>query len=590
MNTFSENLAELLVERGLTQVFAVPGGGNMFLLSALDSHPSIQIQYCHHEQAAAVATEAFFKVAGKPAVCLVTSGPGGTNAITGLAGAYLDSTPMLLLAGQVKTTDLRDSGLRQKGPQEVDLVRIAEPVCSKALQLTSPDFGPVLDLLATLDAARGGPVVLVVPLDIQNSVSKAWELDTVTPSQNQESTEFEAIWAALNNARRPVVLIGNGCRQVDQEKLGDFFTYMEMHDIAALFSWLSYDLMPASCPINLGRPGSVALRQANFVLQTADFVLVLGSRIDMTQTAFNPEQFGKNADVFVVDVDRAELSKHPDRFHSIVSDVAPVVSFLGARLNDSLGGAGRPMWRQFFTELREHWSTEDPGADNGSGLRIEPVVDRLSRDLPEAAVIVTGSSGLAVEIFHLRFQNKDRQRIFLTTALGSMGFGLPALVGAMVAENKSRPIFLFESDGSFMMNIQELSTIQALQKKAVIFLINNDGYASIRASQSNHFGKTMGTDSTSGLEFPDFEKIASAWGLEYFGVRSVNDLSAALHASWRTSQSCLINIQVRSDSKLLPKCAAQISGNNFGSSELEYMEPKLNAQYVEEILARGQAI
>ena len=139
MNTFSENLAELLVKRGLTQVFAVPGGGNMFLLSALDSHPSIQIQYCHHEQAAAVATEAFFKVAGKPAVCLVTSGPGGTNAITGLAGAYLDSTPMLLLAGQVKTTDLRDSGLRQKGPQEVDLVRIAEPVCSKALQLTSPD-------------------------------------------------------------------------------------------------------------------------------------------------------------------------------------------------------------------------------------------------------------------------------------------------------------------------------------------------------------------------------------------------------------------------------------------------------------------
>lgn len=595
MNNFSEQLVRRLADWNLTQAFAVPGGGNMFLLNALCGHPNINVTFCHHEQAAAIAAEGFFKASGKAAICLVTSGPGGTNAITGIAGAFLDSSPMLVLAGQVKTQDIKTPGLRQLGPQEVDLVSIIEPVCLSASRLVNGKIAELDREVGKLFSVRSGPVVIEIPLDVQNSgIDEAAKPNISAQTiieKNNFHTDLDDALFTFQEACRPVVIIGNGCRGVSSDQMTSFFNCLRLSGSVVLFTWLSYDLLPWDEDLNMGRPGSVALRHSNIALQSADSVLVLGSRIDNTQTAFNMSDFARQAKVAVVDIDAAELAKLPDRFTKLEMTASSAIGRYNTLFANAHSQHQRPRWREYCKDLKRTFGREDPGRESQSGLmRTEEVVDCLSETMPPNALIVTGSSGLAVEIFHLRFRNSHSQRVFLTTALGAMGFGLPAVVGAATAAGGERPIFLYESDGSLMMNLQELSTLSALSYKVCVVLVNNDGYASIRSSQQKHFGTTMGTSAIDGLKFPNFGDVISAHGVQHQLIESGINLREAI-IEWRKDpKTVVLELKVDPDSQLLPKCAVSIEGSNFGSSKLEYMDPPLDSGVVESYLKRARNI
>ena len=596
MNNFSDQIVARLAEAGIRQVFGVPGGGNMFLLKAFNDNPYISIQFCHHEQAAAISCEAYCKASGEPAICLVTSGPGGTNALTGVVGAFLDSTPLVLIAGQVKTSDLKSEGLRQKGPQEVDLLSIIEPVTIASKQLESNSLPDVDILFEHLNDRRGGPIALLVPLDIQNS--PLWEGDVSLLSSGKEiggptpedSVQIAQMTRAFSESKRPAVLMGNGCRNISPYQLNVWFQLLRENGVGVLFSWLSYDLLPYEDDMNMGRPGGVSLRHSNLILQSADFLLVLGSRLDSTQTAFNAEGFARNASVWVVDVDKHELQKHPMSYKKIQSDVIFVLDEMTS--SDLLAGTPqlREGWTAFCSDLKNRFATEGIPAPKRERLPVEAIVDVLSEMLESNAMIVTGSSGLAVEIFHVRFRNRDGQRIFLTTALGSMGYGLPAVIGAACHIDPQLPLYLFESDGSFMMNLQELSTLRAIDRPVVIFLVNNGGYASIRASQKKHFGINVGTDPDTGLMFPDFSQIAAAHDIAHLTVSTESELVDAVNAVKAKHKKFIVEIMADHNSVLEPKCSVAIAGDKFGTSQLEHLDPPLPAGEVDRILAAAMAL
>ena len=590
---FASLIFDCLERAGVTYCFAVPGGGNMFLINAAHEHPSISLKFCHHEQSAAIAAEAYYKASGRIACCIVTSGPGATNSLTGIVGAWLDSSPMVVLAGQVKTADLSGGVLRQKGPQEVDFIPMVKGVSLFSAQLLDNSVSPIFEGLNRLqDGKRSGPIVFSVPLDVQNSrVDKYPGLDVISSTENivGDSLEDEvgSVFEQLRVARRPVVLIGEGCRRVPQQTISDFFKTCEALNIFCLFSWLSYDLLPWNDRINMGRPGGVAKRHSNIMVQCADFLLVVGSRLDPTQTAFNAEDFGRNANVSVIDVDRAELDKLPERFQKIEADSRNFISVFNKVMGErSATDCQRDDWVDFCDEVKRRFGRETANAVHDSDwLSIEGVVDYLSNWAPENATIVTGSSGLSVEIFHSGFRNKQDQRIFLTTALGSMGYGLPALVGAEAAVGDERVTILFESDGSFMMNIQELASINKGSSNTVIFLINNNGYASIRSSQSRHFGKVMGTDPSSGLDFPDFHAVVEAFGIDCVTCDSLEMLGETLLA-WEANRGLLlIELMVEPQSQLLPKCGVVFSEGEIVSAPLEDMDPKLERADLEKLMA-----
>ena len=584
---FSDTIFAELASRGIRQVFAVPGGGNMFLVNAACSNSAIEVTFCHNEQAAAIAAEAFFKVSRVPAVCLVTTGPGSTNTITGIVGAWLDSSSMIVLAGQVKIADKKPAGLRQKGPQEIDFVAMIEGSCLESVEFDGPSRTDLIRVLDSLDSSpRKGPVVLSVPLDVQNSARKPIT-DTNRPSRfgpDQTSFDFSLLFAELSNSLRPAILFGEGCRDISTTLLKTVFDLCADHKIACLFSWLSYDLLAWDEPANMGRPGNVAKRFPNFVVQTSDVLVIVGSRLDNTQTAFDAKRFGLRSNPYLIDIDQHELNKMPTRFNKILADS----SAFAEQFVQYFSGVDLPIhrnsWWDYCRHLKTRFGMEVPSQNRSSDLSIDEVVDFLSAWIPAGATIVTGSSGLSVEIFHVGFRNKTGQRIFLTTALGSMGFGLPAVVGVAQTDRVGE-LILFESDGSFMTNIQELATLKGIETRVLIFLINNGGYASIRSSQKKHFGKVMGTDGTSGLVFPNFNKVINAFGFDCYTCATLKELDNALRLTAGTQSPLFFELIVESNSELLPKCGVTFRETGIVSNSLENMDPQLTDTELRDLLS-----
>lgn len=585
---FSDTIFAELASRGIRQVFAVPGGGNMFLVNAACSNPSIEVTFCHNEQAAAIAAEAFYKVSRVPAVCLVTTGPGSTNAITGIVGAWLDSSSMIVLAGQVKIADKKPVGLRQKGPQEIDFIAMIEGSCLESFEFGEPsrrDLIRVLDFLGS--SPRKGPVVFSVPLDVQNSTREPIE-DINHPSRfasGPTSFDFSSLLAELSNSSRPAILVGEGCRDISAVLLKTLFDLCADHKIACLFSWLSYDLLAWDEPANMGRPGNVAKRFPNFVVQTSDVLVIIGSRLDNTQTAFDANRFGLRSNPYLIDIDQHELDKMPTRFNKILANSSTFAEQFVEYFKRVDVPTHRNSWWDYCRYLKTRFGTEIPSQNSpSSGLSIDEVVDFLSTWIPTEATIVTGSSGLSIEIFHVGFRNKTGQRIFLTTALGSMGFGLPAVLGVAQID-RVEEVILFESDGSFMMNIQELATLKSIEKRVLVFLINNGGYASIRSSQKRHFGKIMGTDDTSGLVFPNFNKVINAFGFDCYTCATIKELDNALSLTAGSQSPLFFELIVEPNSELLPKCGVTIKETGIVSNSLENMDPLLTDTDLRDLLS-----
>lgn len=534
----SDWIFKFLAAEGVHHVFMLTGGGAMHLNDSLGTAEAIEYICTSHEQAAAMAAESYAKVTGGLGVCLVTAGPGGTNAITGVAGAWLDSTPMLVLSGQAKRADLKGtSGVRQMGVQEVDIVSMVAPITKYAVTVMEPaeiryHMEKAVHLALT---GRPGPVWIDLPLDVQgasideSSLRRFDEADEpvhgLAPPDEVSATARRAI-ELLNVAERPVVLVGNGVRLAGGR--AEMRQLIDRLGVPVLTTWPAHDMVPDDHPLMVGRPGPLAPRGANFTLQNADWLLSLGARLDLVVTGYAPQNFARAARKIMVDVDAAELRKMRDTID--VPVCADALAFIVEMIRqiDRVKPRDRSAWDQRWRE----WQTKYPVVVpeyRGLGERVSTYV--LGEAISEASaandVIVSGSSGAGIEIFCLAARLKEGQRLFLTTALGAMGNGLPGLIGACIANGRRRTISV-DGDGGIQLNIQELETARRLQLPIKLFVLNNDGYASIRTSQSRYFGRLAGADATSGVTLPPLQGVVEAYGLPYARIDTDRGLVARI--------------------------------------------------------------
>ena len=568
---------------GVDAVFLVPGGGAMYLVDALAQNRDIRYIPTHHEQAAVIAAEAYSRVNGHLGCALVTTGPGATNAITGVAGAWIESVPLIVISGQVKRADLmRDSGVRQKGPQEVDIISMVAPITKYAVTIMDPaeiryHLEKAVHLATT---GRRGPVWLDVPLDVQAAPVDPSALAGYTPDPEAEAdltADVAAVIEFINSAERPIIVAGHGIRLAEAAE--DFTMLYETLGIPVVTTWNAMDLIPAGHRLSVGKPGTVALRPPNFAVQNSDLVLAIGARLDNVVTAYDPAKFGRHAPKVIVDVDPAELAKFPADMNVARAICADARAFIREMLTQKSSIAVKPRstWLNRCSEWKQRYGINDGAPFPTSGeISHYHLTKVLSDEIPKDTLIVTGSSGLAVEIFYTGFANKPGQRVFLTSGLGAMGYGLPAMIGAGVAAG-SASIVGIEGDGSLMMNIQELQTIRMLNLPLKLFLFDNQGYASIRNTQRNYFeGRYVGTGPEGNLGLPDFVELAKANGLDAFRITDAADLVGGVREALSRRGPVIVDIRVQSDEALWPKSAAlpQPDGT-IRSMPLEDMSPLL---------------
>jgi acetolactate synthase-1/2/3 large subunit len=581
-----------LVQLGIGQVFFLPGGGAMHLNDALGVHPDLEPIVCLHEQACGIAAEAAGKLAAGPSACLVTSGPGATNVITATLGAWLDSTPVFFISGQVKTADLKaGTALRMLGVQEADIVTLVNSITKMAVTLTDPaEVGIVFDRLerAALDGRRG-PVWLDVPLDVQAVIINPEKLVRLSdqneasakPSSADLGSKAQEVIELLKCSKRPVLVVGNGVRGAQATE--DLMRFAEKCGIAVLTTWLGMDQIADDHPLYAGRPGSIAPRWANFALQNSDFLLSIGARLDMALTAYAHENFARGAIKVMVDIDAAEIQKM--RMKIAVPVVADAKDFLRC-INQHLDAEDSlPRFAPWLDQIRswkraypliqpEHQKTDGP-------LSLYRFTDLLSDLMREGDIIATGSAGFAVELFLLALRLKKGQRCFHNRGTGSMGFGLPAAIGACLASKRQRTICV-EGDGGLQMNVQELASLAALQLPVHCFVINNAGYASIRASQQNYFKRQFGADASSGLILPDLQKLALAYGVPYQRIENGEDLADQLARALGTAGPLLCEVMVLPEEPRIPRVASrQLPNGKMISSPLEDLFPFLDRSELE---------
>lgn len=584
----SNYVAQFLVEHGIDTVFTVTGGGAMHLNDGLGHQDGLHCVYQHHEQACAIAGEAYARMHNRIGAVCVTTGPGGTNAITGVVGGWLDSIPMLILSGQVRyDTTARSTGLglRAMGDQEFDICKAVDCMTKYCQMVIDP-----LDIKYCLEKAlylarigRPGPCWLDIPLNVQGAFVDTDDLRSFDPEEcageKPEEPSDELIGTILDKikaAKRPVINAGNGIRISGGYE--EFLALVEKLGIPVVTGWNSIDLIADEHPLYVGRAGIMGDRAGNFAIQNSDLVLSLGSRLSIRQVGYNYKTWAREAYTIVVDVDGEELKKptlHVDL--PVCADVRDVMR----KMNEKLG-AGKHSAEAFWLEKCAHWKEAYPVVlpkhyEQSSPANVYAFIKEVSRVLPEDYVTVVGNGSACVVGSH-GYEIKKGQRFIINSAIASMGYDLPAAIGACVAEGK-KEIVCLSGDGSIQMNLQELQTIQTNKLPIKIFVINNNGYHSIRQTQTNFFGEPyvgIGPQSHD-LEFPDMERIAYAYRYPFFRCDRNDKLAETIQHVFETDGAVICEIIVSMDQNFEPKSATKrLDDGTLVSPPLEDLAPFLD--------------
>lgn len=576
----SDYLMEKIADVGIDKVFYVSGGGAMHFNDSLGKSKKLQGIAMLHEQGASIAAEAYARSRDGMGACLVTSGPGATNAITGLVGAYIDSIPVIFLSGQAKRLDLRgDSGVRQFGIQEVSIVPMVRKYTKYAVQIRRPEdvryeFEKAVSVAR---AGRPGPVWLDVPLDIQASQIHPDELmgcpEANAPIQPTKA-QLDRVIQLLNQSEKPLLFLGHGIRLAHAvEKDRQLYEYL---GFPVLTSWNGVDLIEDAHPLFFGRPGAVGMRAANFIQQKADCVLSLGTRLCLLNTGYNFAGFLKNAHHIMVDIDRAELMKksvHPEL--PIQCDVGKFLSALWER-REEINISPRKIWLRWCRDVKKKYPTfipeQEPAAGCVSNYRL---VRAVSDALTEKDLYQFTSSGTTVDIAMKSFQIKWGQRAFLTKGLAAMGYDIPACVGS--ALGSGRRVACVTGDGSACMNMQELEVIHRFQLPVKLFISDNHGYSMIYQSQTNNFHELTGCNQESGLTLPDLGKIAAAFGLPVYRIDDESNLLEKVKEIVDAPGPAVTIVSTDIQQKILPKQANYMKKDGqMASRPLEDMVPLLD--------------
>jgi acetolactate synthase-1/2/3 large subunit len=579
----SDYFAKYLACRGVKHIFMLAGGGCMHLVDSFGRQSDMEYVCCLHEQAVAFATQAYAEYLSTLGAALVTTGPGGTNTVTGLAAAWLDSTACIFISGQVKRADLLTGrGVRSMGPQEVDIVSIVTPLTKYAKTLIEPN-----DVRYELEKAvyyatsgRRGPVWLDVPLDVQAVMVDETTLRGFTPGPVVNRTDDIRDKAAqaielLKTAERPVLFIGNGSRQAYLNGLVE--ELVNTLKIPVLLTWKAMDMLPDDHPYFAGRPGSVASRGANFTQQNADWIMVLGARLDLPQVAFSHKNFARAASKVLVDIDAHEIGKfdmtidvpvHAD-VHDFLKEFLLQLKEIVLPNSATWMKKAKNWLTRYPVVLPEYW--QEVGHVNTYIL-----TEVLSEQCTRRDVLAPGSSGACSDIFLQCFRLKQGQRVVNAPSLGAMGTGLPGTIGTCLASGRRRTICI-NGDGGFQLNIQDLETVKRLKLPIKYFILCNGTYASIIGAQRSHFkGHLVGSDPSSHLTLPDVIKVAEAYGIKAMEIKDQRDIRREVAAVLAYDGPVVCAVHVSSNQSTLPRATTSTrpDGSLF-SLPMEDLAPPL---------------
>lgn len=583
MQRVADYIAEYIHQLGVKDVFMVSGGGMMFLSDGLAQHPGLNVVCTHHEQAAAMAAVGYAKYTDNFGVAYVTTGCGGTNALTGLLDAWQDNVPCIFISGQCKRKEtVRNSGLplRQLGVQEVDIIAVVESLTKCAVMVNEPEkIAWHLDRAVHLACSgRPGPVWLDIPMDVQGALVDEKSLERFTDNEGNagfktvpSADELSRVEELLENSTRPIIVAGQGIRLA--KAIPAFRAFVEKYRTPVVASRLGIDLLPSEHPLFIGRIGNKGDRAGNFAVQNADLVIAIGSRLSVSSTGHEYDKFARGAKIVVVDIDPVEHKKNTVRIDLFVNaDAKNFVEQLTERNNPDTQA-----WCAKCLEWKTKWPVCLPEyAQEKSGINLYCFVDRLSKKMRKDSVIVS-DAGSAFYVVSQGVQLKDEQRYVTSGGQADMGYTLPASIGVSIARGCGEVLGV-TGDGSFQMNIQELQTIVHNDLPVKIFVWNNDGYLSIRATQSKFFeGRFIGTDSTSGVSFPDTEKIANAFGIKYFKVADSAMLDEVLAEVLNYPKAVICEVMCLRDQEIVPTVASyRKDDGTMVSRPIEDMYPFLD--------------
>lgn len=587
----ADYIAQTLARRGITDVFLVTGGGAMHLNDAIGRCKALRYICCHHEQACSMAAESYFRLTGRAAAVNVTTGPGGTNAITGVMGAWTDSLGMVVVSGQVKReTMVRSYGtaLRQLGDQEVDIVTMVSPITKYAAVVMEPtDIRYCLEKAIHLaTSGRPGPVWIDVPSDVQGAKINPETLRGYDPAEDalHFTTDLpvacQAVMQKLKSAKRPVILAGCGVRIGRAQE--EFLRLADRLQIPVVTGWNAHDLIANSHPYYIGRPGTVGDRPGNFAIQSADVLLVLGCRLNIRMASYVWQNFASKAFKIIVDIDQLELEKPTVRPQMPIH--ADVKAFLQQMLALPCKGPSTEQtswleWCRIRKEkypavLRSYRDTEKP---------VNPYcfVEELFRAARPDEIIVTGDGTACV----VTFQGANiqlGQRLYTNGGCASMGYDLPAAIGACIASGGKRVVCL-AGDGSIQMNLQELQTIVGLRLPIKLFVLNNDGYHSIRQTQQNFFADNLvGCGPDSQLTFPAFERLAYAYQIPFRKCSAHSELPTMVAQTLNEDGPQMCEVVLDMNQQFAPKLASKrLPDGRMTSPSLEDMAPFLDKEELE---------
>lgn len=590
----SDYISQFLVAHGITDCFLVTGGGAMHLDDALGHQQGLHCSFNHHEQACAIAAEGYTRMTGKLAAVCVTSGPGGTNAITGVVGGWLDSIPMFVISGQVKrettTWAASELNLRQLGDQEFNIVDSVRCMTKYACMVTNPqEIAYHLEKALFLSTnGRGGPVWLDIPLDVQGArveTEKLLHFDAAqefvwrTPPVKQ--SQVEIVLEKLRTAKAPLVLAGTGVDLGGARQ--ELLSFLEKYQIPVVTAWNANDTVAYDNPYYVGMPGTVGIRSGNFAVQNCDLLLSLGCRMNIRMIGYNHHDFAKNAFKIVVDLDGRELMKptvQPD-----LPIHADVKEFLSVMNSQKEVPAGRhKAWLQWCKTLLKQYPAVKPEYF-GRAEQINPYVfiEKLFEQLREDDRIICGNGAACVITFQAA-KIKQGQRMFTNSGCAAMGYGFPAALGVAVSDNSRRTVCI-DGDGSIMMNLQELATVAYNKLNLKLFILNNNGYLSIRQTQRNLFQPPfIGIDSQSGVGFPNFEKLADAFGVGYYRIEKENTASSIAASVLESDGPCICEVIVDPNQNFEPKSSSKVlPDGRIVSPSMDDMAPFLSREEYEKI-------
>jgi len=588
----SDYIANFLSDAGIRHVYMLTGGGAMHLNNSLGKHPHLKVIFNHHEQASAMAAESHARLTNEMPVINVTTGPGGINTLNGVFGAWTDSIPMFVLSGQVRyDTTVASTGfnIRQLGDQECEIIPCVKPITKYAVSVEDPLFIKyhLQKALFLAKNGRPGPVWVDVPMNVQGTFIDETKLIDFDPQQyfpkvpTIEMRKIESVLEKIISAKRPIIIAGGGVRVSGAHAL--FLEFIDKLNIPVTTAWNAHDVLHDDHPLYIGRPGTVGDRAGNFAVQNCDLLLVLGSRLNIRQIGYNWKTFAREAFKIMVDIDPLEMIKPTLQIdlpmHGHLEDfMTKAIQVLDQKITEK-----KSEWidwclarkKRYPVVMEEYWKNDS---------RINPYcfMRTLSEHLPEGQVIVTGDGTACVTSFQA-MKLKKGQRLYTNSGSASMGYDLPAAIGACVASGYKRIICL-AGDGSIQQNIQELATISYNRYPIKLFVLNNNGYHSIRQTQSNFFGEPLvGVGPESGLGFPDFEKLAHAYDLPYVRLEQHADMQTVLDFFLSSETPGLCEVMLTLDQQFAPKSSSKrLACGRMVSKPLEELAPFLSREELAE--------